>query len=120
MFLHRLPVEAEPAFAAALDVGVGIEFGVRGGTDFGDFFPVGFAGEQKQFGVGVVAGQMAQLFEEIRQKRPLRIVWGGGRASFSSLDSLLPGERSTRATSVVSGSAGIGSSFPGGRVTVVA
>src|ERR1700677_4084707 len=76
MFLHRLPVEAEPAFAAALDVGVGIEFGVRGGTDFGDFFPVGFAGEQKQFGVGVVAGQMAQLFEEIRQKRPLRIVWG--------------------------------------------
>jgi len=74
MLLHGTPFHADPAFAATLNVGIGIDFRVRGGTYFGDIFSIDFGGEQKQLRVRVVARQTAERFQEIRWDRLMRVV----------------------------------------------
>lgn len=57
-----------------LDVRIGIDFRVRGGTEFGDLFSIGFGREEKQLHVRVVARQMAECVYEIRRDRFVRVV----------------------------------------------
>ena len=57
-----------------LDVRVGIDFRVRGGTECCDLLSIGFGREKKQPHVRVVAWQMAERVYEIRRDRFVRLV----------------------------------------------